>query len=126
MKLRLLLLVLALVPPAALAQSASRADKWEFYFSPLFSQGRSYSFEGGASAKTDTGYGLVCGFAKNFSAHTALGADLGWTRQDYRATVTPGAGTGQAPVDIRGTLETATLRFHGTWYITPGQLAPFL
>jgi hypothetical protein len=45
--------------PAALAQSSQRAGKNEIYLAPVFTDGKSYSFQGGSTAHTDTGYGLL-------------------------------------------------------------------
>ena len=56
---RLLVLVLALaLALPALAQS-SRSRRNEFYGGPVFTDGKDYSFQGGSTAKTDTGYGLT-------------------------------------------------------------------
>ena len=38
-----------------------RAGSNEFYLGPTFTDGKSYAFEGGSNAKTDTGYGLTFG-----------------------------------------------------------------
>ena len=116
-------LLLAALP--AHAQS-SRGNKSEFYLSPVFTDGKNYSFDGGSSAQTDTGFGFTMGYAFNFDQHKALGVEVSWSDIDYRATVTPGIGNGNASSDIRGTLETWTVRFLGNYYFMEGNFTPFV
>lgn len=115
-----------LVAAPALAQSSRRADTNEIYIGPVFTDGKNYSFEGGSSARTDTGYGLNIGFARNFTAHLSAGIDLVWSEQDYRATVEARADTPSASRQINGTLETGTVRFFGTYNILAGNFTPFV
>jgi len=116
-------LLLAALP--AHAQS-SRGNKSEFYLSPVFTDGKNYSFDGGSSAQTDTGFGFTMGYAFNFDQHKALGVEVSWSDVDYRATVQPGIGNGNASSDIRGTLETWTVRFLGNYYFMEGNFTPFV
>ena len=90
---KLLLLAVALIAaiPAA-AQSSRRAGVSEIYLGPVFTDGKNYSFDGGSSARTDTGYGLSFGYAYNFSQNLQAGFDLAWSEQDYRANVQGGVG----------------------------------
>jgi hypothetical protein len=119
----LLILLLAALPAGA---QTTRGGKSEFYIAPVFTNSKSYSFEGGSTARSDTGYGLTLGYAFNFDQHTALGVDFAWSSIDYRATVQPGIGNNLAPVDIRGTMDTWTVRFLGNYYLTKGTIAPFV
>jgi opacity protein-like surface antigen len=123
MGLRVSLLLLALLPPAAAAQS--RAGKWEMYLLPVFTVSDNLSFDGGASAEIESGFGFGFGAAKNFSPSLAAGVDVFWTEAEYHATVTPGAGNAAAPVQVRSTLRTSTLRLHGTYHFFPGRFTPF-
>jgi opacity protein-like surface antigen len=123
MKLALLALALAALP--AQAQS-TRGGKSEFYLGPVFTDSESYSSEGGASAKTDTGYGLTMGYAYNFDQHKQLGIDFAWSNIDYRANVTPGVGNGNSSANINGTLETWTVRFTGTYHFMEGNFTPLV
>lgn len=124
MRLRAALLLLALLPPAAFAQS--RAGKWEMYLLPVFTASDSLSFEGGASAEIHSGSGFGFGVARNFSPRLAAGVDVFWTEAEYRATVMPGPGNPSAPVQLESTLRTSTLRLHGSYHFLPGRLAPFV
>jgi len=123
-KIALIAALLAAGP--ALAQSSTRSNTWEVYIGPLFTDGKSYSLEGGTTASTDTGQGLNIGFAKNLDRRFALGMDFAWSEQDYRATVQPGTGNPFSGRQISGTLETGTVRFFGTWHVLPGNFTPFL
>ena len=117
-------LLLAALP--AQAQS-TRGGKSEFYLAPVFTDGKNYSFEGGSTARSDTGYGLTLGYAFNFDQHKALGIEVSWSDMDYRATVQPGPGNNLNSVtDIRGTMETWTVRFLGNYYFMEGNFTPFV
>ena len=48
-------LVAALMLAAAAAFAQTPRGRSEFYAGPVFTDGKSYSFEGGSSARTDTG-----------------------------------------------------------------------
>jgi Outer membrane protein beta-barrel domain len=125
MKNLLILLLIAAATPA-LAQSSNRNQKSEIYIGPVFTDGKNYSFEGGSSARTETGYGLSFGYAYNFNRHWAAGFDLVWSEQDYRATVQPGPGNiTNSARQINGLLETGTVRFNGTWHMLESNFTPF-
>src|SRR5205807_6187727 len=77
MKLKKYLAMIALLAcalPAAAQQQ--RARTYEFYMSPIFTDSKSLSFDGGASARTDQGYGFGVGFAYNFSQNLNAGVEL--------------------------------------------------
>jgi len=118
-----LLALLACALPAA-AQSPSRTRTYEFYMSPIFTDSKSLSFEGGTTARTDQGYGFGVGFAYNFSQHLNAGVELAWSEVYYRTTLQPvGPGSG---VNSSGFFDTGTLRFKGDWNILATPLTPFL
>ncbi len=115
-------LLLAAVP--ALAQS--RSQKSEFYLSPVFTPGGSYTSDGGTTARTDTGYGFGLGFAYNVNAHVSWGIEGAWSSSDYRATVQPGTGNTGSPVNVNGYVESSTIRFLGTYNFFESALTPFV
>jgi opacity protein-like surface antigen len=123
---RLLALTVALVIAVpALAQS-SRARRNEFYGGPVFTDGKSYSFEGGSSASTDTGVGLTLGWLHNFNPHMAAGVEIEWSEQDYRATVQPGPSNPFTATQINGTVESRTIRFLGTYHFSERAFTPYV
>ena len=115
--------VLSIFP--AYAQT-TRGGKGEFYLAPVFTDGKSYSTEGGSSAKTDTGYGLTLGYAFNFDQHKSLGIEFGWGSQDYRATIQPGVGNNNSVVNVNSQIDTWTVRFLGTYNFLAGNFTPFV
>ena len=123
---RKLLMLLALVLLASSAQAQTRARKSDFYFSPTFVNGQTYTFEGGSTVQTDTGIGFGFGWHHNFDAHWSAGMEFGWGYIDYRATVQPGEGNLLSPQRISGTMYTSNLRFVGTYHLASGPLTPFL
>jgi len=118
-------LAVALLALPAQAQT-TRGGKSEFYISPVFTNSKNYTFEGGSTAQQDTGYGLTLGYAYNFDQNSALGMEVGWGSADYRATVQPGIGNGNSVQNIRGSVDTWTVRFLGNYYLTKGDIAPFV
>ena len=125
-KLALIATLLAAAPTLALAQSSQRAGKNEIYLAPVFTEGKTYSFEGGSNARTDTGYGLLFGWARNFSPHVTGGLEIAWSNQDYRATVQPGPGNNSPAGNISGTLESRTIRFFSSYNFSSAAFTPLV
>src|SRR5688572_11159550 len=125
MKYLLLILTGLLLAAPAHAQS-TRGGKGEFYLSPVFTDGKSYNFEGGSNASTDTGFGFTLGYAFNFDQKKALGVEFAWSDQDYVANVQGHSSNLGNSGTIRGTLETWTVRFLGTYHFMEGNFTPFV
>jgi hypothetical protein len=121
----LLAACLVVASASAFAQS-QRAGRSEIYLSPVFTDGKSYSFDGGSSASTDTGFGLALGYMYNMSSRVAFGGELAWGDADYRATIQPGAGNTGSAVNYNSSLETWTVRFLGNYYFSDGNTAPYV
>jgi len=126
MKVRHLALLALLAGSMPAAAQSHRAGTNEFYLSPIFMQSESKSFDGGTTARLDSGYGFGIGFARNFNAHLTAGVELGWTETYYRTTLQPAPGNPGAPINSSGTIDTGTLRFFGSWNILATDLTPFL
>lgn len=122
----LILLITALLAAAPAHAQSTRGGKGEFYLSPVFTDGKSYSFEGGSTAKTDTGFGITLGYAFNFDQKRALGIEFAWSDQDYVANVQGGTGNLGNNGTIRAALETWTVRFLGTYHFMEGNFTPFV
>lgn len=124
---RLVLVAALLVATApALAQSSRRAGHGEIYLSPVFTDGKSYNFEGGSSARTDTGFGLAFGYNYNFNSHVSAGFEIEWNEQDYRATVQPGVGNLNLAGNISGSIESRTIRFQGAYNFLARDFTPYV
>lgn len=123
---QLALVALLVIAASAAAQSDRRAGHHEIYLGPVFTDGKSYSFEGDAKATTSTGYGINFGYAYNLSSHFSVGFDLVWGEQDYRATAQPGSSNLLGARNFNGTIETSTFRLNGTWNIINAPFTPFL
>jgi hypothetical protein len=122
----LILLITALLAAAPAHAQSTRGGKGEFYLSPVFTDGKSYSFEGGSTARTDTGFGITLGYAFNFDQKRALGIEFAWSDQDYVANVQGGPGNLGNNGTIRAALETWTVRFLGTYHFMEGNFTPFV
>ena len=124
---KLVLLTAALLAAAsASAQSSRRAGTNEVYFAPQFTDGKSYSFDGGSTARTDTGVGFLLGFARNMNSNVSAGLEIAWSEQDYRANVQPGVGNIDTAKQISGTIESRTLRFFGSYNFLSSNLTPLV
>jgi hypothetical protein len=124
MRIGLLLLCLFALP--ALAEPSRRGGTSEWSLNLFLDGSRSYEFEGGQSLRIDGGYGLGFTWAHNFNEYFALGSDATFGVFDYRSRVTPASGNTGAAFDTFGTMETATLRLHATWYLLARPVTPFL
>ena len=125
--MRYLILIITVLLAAAPAHAQStRGGKGEFYLSPVFTDGKNYSFEGGSTAATDTGFGITLGYAFNFDQKRALGIEFAWSDQDYVANVQGGTGNLGNSGTIRAALETWTVRFLGTYHFMEGNFTPFV
>ena len=119
-----LAVVLMLATAAALAQT--RPGGSEFYAGPVFTDGKSFSFEGGTSVRTDTGYGFLLGFGHKFNPKLSGAIELEWGNNDYRATVQPGPANPNAAATVNGWLDSWTVRFLGTYHFLTGNFTPFV
>jgi opacity protein-like surface antigen len=124
--IKTLIVIAALLAALPAAAQSSRSGRGEIYMGPVFTDGKSYSFEGGTTARTDTGFGFNFGYAYNFNSHVQAGIDLVWGEADYRATVAPGPGNPNTARSISGTLETGTVRFFGSYHLFTGPFTPYV
>jgi len=121
-----LIATLALVAAPAWAQEVQRAGKGEFYLSPVFTPGKSYNFGGGATAKTDTGFGLAMGYTYNVNQKVSIGGEFAWSDADYQATIQPAAGNPGSAQTINASLESWTVRFLGNYNFSTRAFTPFV
>ena len=106
---------------------AAQARRSEFYAAPVFTDSKSYTFEGGTSVKTDTGWGFLLGFAHNFNPKLSGAIELEWGTMDYRATIQPGLTNNPNPAaTVNSSIDTGTVRFLGTYNFSEGPFTPFV
>ncbi|HZM34152.1 MAG TPA: outer membrane beta-barrel protein [Burkholderiales bacterium] len=122
---RIALIALLMAATSVTAQSR-RAGMNEVYFGMAGSESKDYTFEGGTTASTDSGFGLNFGWLHHINPNFAAGVELGWMDIDYQATVQPGLANPNVSGRINGSVETFSLRFTGAWHILPGDFTPYL
>ena len=111
---------------AALAlQDSSRGSTWEGAFRISNVQGDTYASEG-SKAETDNSAGFGFGFGYNVNENLTLSGNFNWADIDYDALVQPAAGNGNAAFKAKGTIETSTLSFNGTYNILRKSFTPFV
>jgi hypothetical protein len=119
------LLGLAALP--AFAQDPAPRGRTNEYSVNLQAVGsKSYTFEGGATARNDGGAGVSLSIAHNLNNHFAIGAEAAWSAFNFRAGVTPGTGNAAASFESDGDTEMVAFRLHATWYLLSGPTTPFL
>ena len=111
---------------AGQAAAQSRADTNEWSLNLFVVGTKHYAFEGGASARNDGGGGIGLTLAHNLNDYFAVGLDAALSEFGYRAGVAPGAGNAAAGFHSEGSMETAALRAHATWYLLARPVTPFL
>ena len=126
MMARGIVLFAALLACASAQGQSRRAGSSEVYLGPVFTAEKSYSFEGGSTARTDTGFGMNFGYAFNYTPKMSFGFDIAWGEIDYRATVQPGPGNANAGRNLSGTIETRLLRVNGTYHFLASDFTPFV
>jgi hypothetical protein len=67
------LVLLALLSGNVLSQTYSRAGLREYSLQPHLLGSRTYDFEGGASARLDSGLGIGLGYAQHLNDYLAFG-----------------------------------------------------
>jgi opacity protein-like surface antigen len=117
-------LVLALLL-GAFSAAAQAQRRSEFYAAPVFTDSKSYTFEGGTNVKTDTGWGFLLGFGHNFNRKLSGAIELEWGTMDYRATIQPGLGN-NVSASLNSSIDTGTIRFLGTYNFSEGPFTPFV
>ncbi|HEX5092493.1 MAG TPA: outer membrane beta-barrel protein [Burkholderiales bacterium] len=122
----LLVILLTFAAGSAWAQEVRRAGKGEFYVSPIFTDGKTYNFSGGSTARTDTGFGLAMGYTFNLDDKVSIGGEFSWGEADYRATVQPGPGNSLGIQSINASIETWTVRFLGNYNFSRNAFTPFV
>lgn len=92
-------------------------------FSP-YQTSESVDFDGGASADLDSSAGFGFGVAYNYTNNLAVKAEFSWNSFGYEAHAV--LEDDYVTVDFRGEMDNLTLLFGGDYYLTRGQLSPFI
>ena len=121
-----LFLAMLLATAAGGALAGPRGDTSEWSLNLFVVGSNHYAFEGGASARSDTGAGFGFSVARNLNDYFAVGVEGSLATFSYRASIAPGSGNGGAGYETRGDMESATLRVHATWNLLARPLTPFV
>ena len=76
---------------------------------------RAITSRAGSSVRTDTGSASPSASATSSTRSLPGAIELEWTSNDYRATIQPGSGNGNAAATLNGNIDTGTVRFLGTY-----------
>ena len=113
------------LPSPAVAQGASgqREGSWEFVLPITYSPSSSFDGQGGSSASLNSNLGTGLGFGYNVSNQFQMSGAFGWSNRSYNATIVDSNG---ARSQAGGTLSSSSFNFNGTFFLTPGPVAPFM
>jgi opacity protein-like surface antigen len=104
--------------------SSDRAHTWEAGFHVVDMSDATLDGIFGSSLDVDNQIGYGFTGAYNFTNRFALMLDVNWSRPNYRATFVPEGGGN--PVTISTKLDVATILAKGVFYLTDGDVAPFV
>jgi hypothetical protein len=116
----------ACLASAPASAQALRAGKSELSASPVFTLGKNYGFPVGASAKTDSGFGLGIQWHYNFDGYWSAGLDAEIGGADYTGTAAPSAPSATPAFSFDARTRTTTLRLAFDYNFSPAQLTPFV
>jgi hypothetical protein len=116
----------ACLASAPASAQALRAGKSELSASPVFTLGKNYGFPVGASAKTDSGFGLGIQWHYNFDGYWSAGLDAEIRGADYIGTAAPSAPSPTPAFSFDARTRTTTLRLAFDYNFSPAQLTPFV
>jgi hypothetical protein len=113
------------LPSMVMAQGASsqRAGSWEFLLPITYSSAKSFDGQGGSSASLNSNLGFGLGLGYNLSNQFQMSGTVNWSSRSFNATIVDSNGVKS---QAGGTLESSMFAFNGTYFFSPGVVAPFL
>jgi hypothetical protein len=110
----------------AQAQEGARAQRWEVNVGTRYIEGKSVTFDNGATADIDDTWSFLVGSWYNVSPQLQFGGELGFANIDYRGNATPAVGNPAAGLQVSGTGYTTSLIFGGTYNFFKAPLTPYI
>jgi len=116
-------LALALLAGAPAADAQDREDRWEFTLGTFYQFGTSLDGQGGSTLDTDDDFGLSIGGAYNFTDRLATSFAFQWAGIGYDGQVVEDEG---GVTGVYGSYDSLALSANGIFFLTEGQLAPYV
>lgn len=105
---------------------ALRAEKSELSVSPVFTAAKTYGFPTGASARTQSGFGLGIQWHYNFDGYWSAGLDAEVSAADYTGTAAPSQPNPAPAFSFDTRIRTTALRFAFDYNFSTSQFTPFV
>jgi opacity protein-like surface antigen len=112
-------------PCAVMAQQGPtpRAGTWEFVLPITYASSKSFDGQGGSSAEVNSNLGFGLGFGYNVNNNFQLGGNVNWANRGFNATIVDANG---AKTQASGTMNSSAINFNGTFFMSPGAIAPYV
>jgi len=123
--IRLVFISLSLVCINVNAVTNSRAQKWEFFLAPQFTNSKLLQFEGGAEADINERSSLGFGFGYNLNANIELDVQFSSSNGNYTTTAVP-ANPIELPIKGSASLYTSNINFGFTYNFLSAPFTPYV
>ena len=122
MKIIHILSVVSLLATMMSADS-SRAQKWEFFFTPTYIDSNEVKFEGGSKADINTHSGIGFGFGYNVNEHVELTMLFSSSNSNYKGTIVKDDGSSK---EYFSNVYTSSFNLGATYNFIKGPLTPYV
>ena len=122
---RLLFIGLSLICFNVNAVSGSRAEKWEFFLAPQYTNSKVLQFDNGAEADINSRSSLAFGFGYHLNANVELDVQFSSSNGNYTTTAMP-ANPIELPIKGSATLYTSNINFGFTYNFLKDPLTPYV
>lgn len=131
LKAFILFLPLCMISSNAHAYKDSRAEKWQFYLAPQFTNSKLLQFDNGAEADINEQSSWAFGIGYNVNEHIELNLAFSAGNSNYSGTRiidnTPeDPDNPNGPQDFTANLYTSTIKFDFTYNLLKSDLTPFI
>lgn len=115
--------VSAIFNQAHAVKLSDRQNGFEITLNPRYINGKSISGSHGESADLKSTWGWGFGFGYNFTEHWNLAFDIGWSSQNFNATI---VNDDNEKESITGTSSNSSTYFTGTYNILDKTITPYV
>jgi len=123
--IRLFLIISALSSTNANAFNDSRAEKWEFFLAPQFTNSKLLQFDNGAEADINERSSIGFGFGYNLNHHIELSLLFASTNSNYTGTRIRDDGS-DSPEKFTSNLYTSSIDFGFTFNLLSTPFTPYI
>lgn len=116
-------LLLAIVMVTTLNADSSRAEKWEFFFTPMYSNSNNIHFDGGSEVDISSRGSFGFGFGYNIDEHIELALLFTSSSSSYKGTVVTEDGDKE---NINSNIYMSSFNLAATYNFIDGPFTPYV